>query len=104
MKGGVLGIIVVCVILGASILLVSVLDVQEGTQEVTKYKYVTDTTSLFDFDKKPQYQDYDMVTNTITTTLSEAGINITDNKKLINEILSFEFIEFVSYFLKERWN
>lgn len=63
MKGGVLGIIVVCVILGMSILLVSVLDVQEETKEVTKYNYVTDTTSLFDFDKTPQYMDYDMVLN-----------------------------------------
>lgn len=63
MKGGVLGIIVVCVILGMSILLVSILDVQEETKEVTKYNYVTDTTSLFDFDKTPQYMDYDMVLN-----------------------------------------
>ena len=39
------------------------LDVQEETVEVTKYDYVTSTTSLFEYDQSPQYIEYDLARN-----------------------------------------
>ena len=60
MRSGVLGITVVAVVIGAAILLTTVLDVQEVEYEKTEFKYITDTTSLFDYDRTPQYMDYDL--------------------------------------------
>ena len=63
MRSGVFGITVVCVVLAVAIMLTIVLDVQTETREAIGYNYITDTTGLFDYDRTPQYMDYDLAKN-----------------------------------------
>ncbi len=62
-KGGMFGACIISVVLFVAIVGTVALDVQQETETVTKYKYITDTTGLFDYDKSPQYIDYDLVKN-----------------------------------------
>lgn len=59
-KGGIVGIIAVAIVIGVAILLTSVLDIHEQERDEVRYDYITDTTSLFDYDRTPQYMDYDL--------------------------------------------
>lgn len=55
--------VMVGVAIAAAIVMTVALDVDQTTRDVTTYEYVTTTTGLFEYDKTPQYIDYDLSKN-----------------------------------------
>ena len=55
--------LIISVVVFASICTTYLLDVDETTRDVVEYNYITDTTGLFDYDKSPQFYDYDLSEN-----------------------------------------
>ena len=62
-KGGMYGAAVLTVLVALAIFATVALNVDQETVDVTKYDYVTDISGLFDYDKSPQYFDYDLAEN-----------------------------------------
>lgn len=62
-KNGMLGVVVVALAIAGALFISYFAGVDETQNEVMKYEYMTDISSLFEYDTEPTYIEYDPTTN-----------------------------------------
>lgn len=88
-KGGVFGGLVVALVISASIGATYLMNVESHQETAIEYDYITNISSLFDYDKNPQYYEYDLSKNYTGyyTTLTDpywGGVDYTQSTRINN--------------------
>lgn len=77
-REGMLGVVIVALALTGAFFVSYLSGIETTEQEVTKYDYLADVSGLFDYDKSPQYIEFDPSTN-------YTGYYSTDSKKELGD-------------------
>lgn len=94
-KGGVFGGLVVALVISASIGATYLMNVETHQETAIEYDYITNISSLFDYDKNPQYYEYDLSKNytgyyTALTDPYWGGVEYTQSTRINNYRLNLE--------------